>query len=283
MGLEHKNDSATEAPKESGDFAAGLSAQQWSADERTTANTVAKPAKDSVDAHVGNLTIDTNTEKKSSDVAVKPSETKAAEPAKTAETAAKPADSANPTDAKPADKPDGAPKVENPNELREANSFLFKAADSVVHQSIYKLPKYITGLPKPSPDLGCVSSFSDRYREALKMSGVIDKSDAKEYRELYQVNMDQMNKVMGLNAANPEQRLLKPISINELKEGDIVEGKNPGTTTRHVGIVGGIENGKRMVYDNYGGTWKKEPLDDRFGRYKQEDFFRAYLPPVPKK
>ncbi|MBX9723335.1 MAG: hypothetical protein K2X81_18165 [Candidatus Obscuribacterales bacterium] len=154
---------------------------------------------------------------------------------------------------------------------REANEFLMKAADQTVNQSIYQLPKWAS-LPKPTPDVGCVSSFSNRYREALQLSGIIPKADDKQYRDLYQVNMDDFNKVMGKN------QLLKPISESEAKEGDIVEGLNPGTTSRHMGIVGRIENDQRTVYDNYGGKWRHEPLEARFGKYQEKHYFRAYLP-----
>ncbi len=174
----------------------------------------------------------------------------------------------------------GEKAKDNPEELEEANALLLKSADAVVNQSIYKLPKWAKSmLPVPPPELGCVSSFSNRYRETLKMSGRINSTEDSAYKELYQVNMTEMNKAMGLNSSDPSKRLMKEINASEVKEGDIIEGQNPGTTTRHVGIVGGIENGKRMVYDNYGGTWRKEGLDDRFGRYKEEKYFRAYLPP----
>ncbi|MFX8546834.1 hypothetical protein ABTM05_19445, partial [Acinetobacter baumannii] len=78
-----------------------------------------------------------------------------------------------------------------------------------------------------------------------------------------------------------EAQLLKPISKDEAKEGDVIECIDPDTTKRHMGIVGGIENGKRMVYDNYGGIFRKEPLDLRFASYPEEQrhYYRPYLPP----
>lgn len=297
MGLEHSKDKATEGEK-SHSSAADLSAEQWHSNSK-----VEMPRNSDLNGtQLTNLTID-GLDKKASTTAAPsgdeqptktmPNEGKSTQSgtqetteAKAAKDAPK-ADTTEPkaADAKPGDKPADSKNAaeqgkDKPAELQEANSYLFKAADSVVNQSIYKLPKWATlKLPAPTPDLGCVSSFSNRYRESLKMAGVIASLDENAFKDLYQVNMTEMNKVMGLNSADPTKRLLKEISASEIKEGDIIEGQNPGTTTRHVGIVGGIENGKRMVYDNYGGTWRKEGLEDRFSRYKEEKFFRAYLPP----
>jgi hypothetical protein len=153
----------------------------------------------------------------------------------------------------------------------EANNLLLQAADQTVNLSIYKLPKW-AALPKPSPGLGCVSSFSNRYREALHLAGIIDSPESKQYRNYYQVNMDELNKVMG------RDRLLNKISATDVKEGDIIEGVTPDTSKRHMGIVGRMENGQRMVYYNFGGTWLKEPLDYRFKQYEQNNYYRAYLP-----
>ncbi|MBX9686004.1 MAG: hypothetical protein K2X27_04830 [Candidatus Obscuribacterales bacterium] len=155
---------------------------------------------------------------------------------------------------------------------REANPFLARAASEAVNKPIYSLPRWAS-LPKPSPNLGCVSSFSNRYRQALSYAGIINSVDDTAYRNYYQVNMDELNKKMGSQAG-----LLKPISKAELKEGDLIQGSDPGTTRRHMGIVGSIENGSRMVYDNYGGLWRKEPLDHRFGSYKELNYYRAFLP-----
>jgi hypothetical protein len=155
--------------------------------------------------------------------------------------------------------------------LPEANSLLMQAADQTVNQSIYRLPRWAQ-LPKPVPGLGCVSSFSNRYREALRLAGIIDSADDKRFRNYYWVNMDELNKDLG------RDRLLQGVQEKEIKEGDLIEGVTPDTSKRHIGIVGRIENGERMVYDNYGGIWRKEPLTLRFGQYKEHHYFRAYLP-----
>jgi hypothetical protein len=158
------------------------------------------------------------------------------------------------------------------NASREANSFLLKASDETVNKSIYRLPSW-SHLSKPDPGVGCVSSFSNRYREALRLAGDIPNVNGKQFRNYYQVNLDEMNRVMG------QDKLLARIDVKDVKEGDVIEGVNPDTTKRHVGIVGRVENGQRMVYDNYGGIWHKESLSARFGEYQQENFYRAYLPP----
>ena len=161
-----------------------------------------------------------------------------------------------------------------PDNIRsgEANSLLLQAADQTVNQSIYRLPRW-SHLSKPVPGLGCVSSFSNRYRAALNMAGFIDSPDDKKYRDIYSVNMDDLNKVMG------SQRLLDRIKSSDVKEGDVIEGVNPDSSKRHIGIVGRIENGTRMVYDNFAGTWRKESLSDRFGQYEENNYYRAFLPP----
>ena len=155
---------------------------------------------------------------------------------------------------------------------KEANEALLKAAEETVNKSIWKLPSYVRGLPNPSPDLGCVSSFSDRFRRALQIEGRIDKTSDQAHRKYYQVNMDDLKRVMG------SDQLLVRIKPEDAREGDVVMGLNPGTTSRHMGIVGKMENGQRMAYDNFGGSWRKEGLDARFGRYKEQQYYRAYLP-----
>lgn len=153
----------------------------------------------------------------------------------------------------------------------EANQFLLKSADQTINQSIYALPRW-AHLPKPSPGVGCVSSFSNRYREALHLAGVLDNVNDDKLRNYYQVNMTDLNRSMGTD------KLLKPINDADMKEGDVIEAVDPNTTGRHMGIVGRIENGQRMVYDNYGGTWRKESLNSRFGEYTERHYYRAFLP-----
>lgn len=247
MGLDQTDDSAKARELDSADFQANLSAQMWSPEQK---NSLGPSGSDSSAAsfQLANLTISSDSN------AVTKDTKEAGDLAKT--------------------------KAENaaPKGLEEANSYLFKAANSAVHESIYKLPKWAS-LPKPSPDLGCVSSFSNRYREALKDAGVISSVDDKSFRNLYQVNMDELNKSMGVFSKKPEEQLMRKIEAGDVKEGDVIEGINPGTSKRHMGIVGGIENGQRIVYDNYGGVWRKEGLNDRFGQYKEHNYYRVYLPP----
>lgn len=158
--------------------------------------------------------------------------------------------------------------------LQDANVNLLKAADEAVNKSIYRLPTYIKGLPEPSSDLGCVSSFSDRYRRALELSGNISSMKDTDYRQYYQVNMTDLKDKMIPDG------LLQRIPKDEVKEGDVIMGFIPHTTTRHMGIVGRVENGVRQVYDNYGGIFRKESLDGRFSRrYTAIEYYRAYLPP----
>jgi hypothetical protein len=162
-------------------------------------------------------------------------------------------------------------KPDPKNTGTEANQFLLSSADQTINQSIYALPRW-AHLPKPTPDVGCVSSFSNRYREAMRLAGVLDNSNDHKFRNYYQVNMTDLNKSMG------SDKLLKPINDADMKEGDVIEAVDPDTTHRHMGIVGRVENGRRMVYDNYGGTWRKEAMDDRFSTYKERHYYRAFLP-----
>jgi hypothetical protein len=204
--------------------------------------------------------VDKNTPAQSSDKAPSPAD-KGSSPA---DKGSSPADKGS----SPADKGSSPADKVGP---AEANSLLLQAADETVNKSIYKLPVWAR-LSSPAPGVGCVSSLSNRYREAMRLSGTISSTDDKQYRDLYWVNMDEFNKDMGRSG------LLQKVANTDVREGDIIEGLNPNTFQRHVGIVGRVENGLRMVYDNYGGIWRKEPLDVRFGDYKEKDYFRVYLP-----
>ena len=261
MGRELTNESVEARNNaDSASFAAGLSADMWSPDAQVSAKAAAPRDANKQQDLPAQLTI----------VAL----------ADSSKSESSKQETNNPESSASDAKADG--KKESATEkagLTEANSFLYKAALATENQSIFKLPRWASGLPKPSPDLGCVSSFTNRYREALRLSGLISSTDDSSFRNLTQVNMDELNKVMGVDKSNPDEQLMRKIDPGEAKEGDILEARNPGTSSRHMGILGGIENGKRVVYNNYGGIWRKDAIDDRFGRYKEWTFYRAYLPP----
>lgn len=164
------------------------------------------------------------------------------------------------------------------SQVKEAGPYLFTLAKEAENKSIYRLPSWAR-LPKPSADLGCVSSFSNRFRQAMVMAGLIANNDEKTYRNYYQVNMDALNNVLGIGSQPGPDSLLRPISAQEAKEGDIIQGLTPGTTSRHMGILGSVENGSRTVYNNYSGLWRKENIETRFGKYPVHNYYRVYLPP----
>lgn len=169
---------------------------------------------------------------------------------------------------------DKAEKEPKPEELREANTALFKAATEAENKSIWRLPTYIRGLPQSSPELGCVSSFSDRFRRAMEIEGSISNLRDTSHRKYYQVNMDDLIGVMSAD------NLLKRIDRSEVREGDIIVGKRPNSTSRHMGIVGRDEKGVQQTYHNDGGRWIKQSAQARFyDRYPQVEYYRAYLPP----
>lgn len=169
---------------------------------------------------------------------------------------------------------DKAEKAPNPEELKEANASLFKAAVEAENTSIWQLPKYIRGLPKPTPDLGCVSSFSDRFRRAMEMEGVINSAKDADHRKYYQVNITDVTNVM------MNDNLLRRIDPSEVREGDVIIGQRPGTSSRHMGIIGKVENGALQSYHNHGGKWIKQSAHERFDKqYPQVEYYRAYMPP----
>ena len=169
------------------------------------------------------------------------------------------------------DKFEAPPKQE---ELREANDALFRAAKEAQNQSIWRLPKYIRGLPQPTPDLGCASSVSDRFRRAMETEGSISSLKDSDHRKYYQVNVTEF--LSSLTNDN----LLKRIDPSEVREGDIIVGMKPGTSSRHMGIVGAEENGIRQSYHNHGGKFIKQSAQERFNdKYPQIEYYRAYLPP----
>ncbi|MBX9572276.1 MAG: hypothetical protein K2X77_25500 [Candidatus Obscuribacterales bacterium] len=169
---------------------------------------------------------------------------------------------------------DKAEKTPNPEELKEANESLFKAAtESLNTTSIWQLPKYIRGIPKATPDLACVSTFSALFRKAMENEGVIASDKDAAHRKYYQVNMDEL-----FNKMVPDN-LLRKIDPSEVRAGDIIVGRRPGTTSRHLGVVGQVENGELQTYHNDGGRLIQQSANERFyKRYPQVEYYRAYLP-----
>ncbi len=132
-------------------------------------------------------------------------------------------------------------------------------------------------MQNPDPQFQCASTASNIYREAMLASKVIDSTDSTDYRDLMQVQVPKWIKAMG--------KLAEEIPANQIRPGDVVVGMGgiegePQNNDRHIGFVGDYDaqTHKFAAYSNAMGTLSLQDLDDRFGRYREEHFYRVYFP-----
>lgn len=79
--------------------------------------------------------------------------------------------------------------------------------------------------------------------------------------------------------------LAEEIPEGEVRPGDVVVGLGgiagqPQNNDRHIGFVGDYDQQTHefSAYSNAMGTLSLQDLDDRFGHYREEHFYRIYLP-----
>lgn len=129
----------------------------------------------------------------------------------------------------------------------------------------------------PDPQFQCASTASNIYRQAMLASNVIDNFDSTEHRDLMQVLVPKWITAMG--------DLAEEIPPSQIRPGDVVVGLGgiegePQNNDRHIGFVGDYDpqTKKFAAYSNAMGTLRLQDLDDRFGRYREEHFYRLYFP-----
>ncbi|MBS1955147.1 MAG: hypothetical protein JST89_13245 [Cyanobacteria bacterium SZAS-4] len=132
----------------------------------------------------------------------------------------------------------------------------------------------------PDPQFQCASTASNIYRQAMLASNVIDSVDDPDHRELMQVLVPNWIKAM--------KGLAEEIPADQIRPGDVVVGLGgikgePQNNDRHIGFVGDYDpqTQKFAAYSNAMGTLRLQDLDDRFGRYREEHFYRLYFPEEP--
>ena len=151
----------------------------------------------------------------------------------------------------------GAPR----SSVGDATRTLLDNAESMVGKSLLNQPRdsQYRGSDVP-PNLGC----------AATVSNLLMMSNPEFTGRDFQINVDKLESTLRRNleayrlsdSANPQP-------------GDIVIGRDGRGGGRHVGILGPVENGQQMVFNNSGGQLAKEPLAKAFERYKTIYYLRV--------
>lgn len=130
----------------------------------------------------------------------------------------------------------------------------------------------------PDPGYQCASTASNIYREALVASDAIDSFDSPEFREVMQVLVPNWVDAM------VDAGLAEEIPESEIRPGDVVVGmggmEGQQNNSRHIGFVGNFDPVEQDfdAYSNEMGTLTLQDLEDRFGPYREEHYYRIYLP-----
>ena len=131
----------------------------------------------------------------------------------------------------------------------------------------------------PAPRVQCASTASNIYREAMLASHVIESTNSHKFRELTQVQVP--NWIDEMKRAG----LAEEIPRDQIRAGDVVVGLGgvagkPENNDRHIGFVGDYDQRTHhfAAYSNSMGTLRQQDLDDRFGHYREERFYRIYFP-----
>ena len=159
-----------------------------------------------------------------------------------------------------------------------ANDALLQVLELEVNHPMGDTPDWMPAkMQHPDPRYQCASTVSNIYREAMLASKVINSLDSTEHRDLMQVQVPKFIEAMG--------ELAQEISPSQIRPGDVVVGLGgiegePQNNDRHIGFVGDYDpqTHEFAAYSNAMGTLTLQDLDDRFGRYREEHFYRLYFP-----
>jgi hypothetical protein len=147
------------------------------------------------------------------------------------------------------------------------SDFIMHEAEKSVGKPMY-LPEAAEKMDFAPPELGCAASVSHVLKHALSKAEHAG-NFPEGHKEVLEINVGQL-----------ERKLQKdlgavPVKPGDARPGDIIIGRGDGSD-QHVGILGEIEHGKRVVYHNKSGIWTKDTVDHRFGKY--EDIKLLHVP-----
>lgn len=163
---------------------------------------------------------------------------------------------------------------------RAANDGIMRVLKEEVDHPMGQTPDWVPReMRNPAPRVQCASTASNIYREAMLASNVINSVDSPRYRDLTQVLVP--NWIDRMKRAG----LAEEISRDQIRPGDVVVGLGgiegqPENNDRHIGFVGEYNPRTRhyAAYSNSMGTLRQQDLDERFGHYREEHFYRVYFP-----
>jgi hypothetical protein len=163
----------------------------------------------------------------------------------------------------------------------EANGVLIHLARANVNRPIGGTPEWVdASMRNPDPNVQCASTASNLYRAAMKYARILAPHDDNSYRNLEQVLVSKW--VATMTGA----QLAVEIPRSQIKPGDAVVGeydlnKHHGRNSdRHVGFVGDYNQRTHRwsAYSNSMGHLRLQDLDERFGHYREQHFYRLYFP-----
>ncbi|MBS1956272.1 MAG: hypothetical protein JST89_18950 [Cyanobacteria bacterium SZAS-4] len=163
---------------------------------------------------------------------------------------------------------------------RAANDEVLRVLKNEVDHPMGRTPEWVPReMRNPAPNVQCASTASNIYREAMLASHVIDSTNSPKYRELTQVQVPNWVRAM------EQQGLAEEIPRDQIRPGDVVVGLGgvagkPENNDRHIGFVGDYNERTHhyAAYSNAMGQLRLQDLDDRFGHYREEHFYRIYFP-----
>lgn len=159
-----------------------------------------------------------------------------------------------------------------------ANDALLHVLELEVNHPMGEPPDWAPArMQNPDPRYQCASTASNIYREAMLAANVIDSIDSTEHRELIQTLVPKWITAMG--------ELAEEIPADQIRPGDVVVGLGgiegqPQNNDRHIGFVGEFDPQTQefAAYSNAMGTLTLQDLDERFGPYREEHYYRLYFP-----
>ncbi|MBS1952600.1 MAG: hypothetical protein JST89_00295 [Cyanobacteria bacterium SZAS-4] len=163
---------------------------------------------------------------------------------------------------------------------RAAGETVLQVLKEEVNQQKGGTPAWVPReMRNPAPRVQCASTASNIYREAMLASHVIDSANSPAHRNLTQVLVP--NWVSTMQRAG----LAEEIPRSQIRPGDVVVGSggfegHPENNDRHIGFVGDYNPRTKhfAAYSNSMGTLRQQDLDERFGSYKEEHYYRIYFP-----
>lgn len=168
-----------------------------------------------------------------------------------------------------------------PHHSNEANDVIMLLVHSNVNRALGQPPGWVDEtMRNPNPRVQCASTASNLYRAALMYAHIVTPNDERSYRPLEQVLVSKW--VESMTGA----RLAVEIPRSQIKPGDAVVGeydlnvRHGRNADRHVGFVGDYDarTNRWSAYSNSMGHLRLQDLDERFGHYREQHYYRLYFP-----